>query len=896
MDIIGTTFITLYAVVYAVLFEFWGWLLVAGLLAYKIWATKQKVAHIEATDHTLLQIIVPKDNEKNELSAEQLFASLHGILRPVVEGEPIQEHISLEIVSHDHLIYFYVWCPSHLKDYVEGQIYAQYPSVQITEMGSDYCKRELVGQNAYTTEIVLTKSDVFPIRTFTTFEVDPLAGLTTVLASLDRNEEIWIQILLEPVDDNWHTKSLEYIDEVKNGKVTGIFDEWQKNIAKAPFKFMAALLSAAFTPAAHQASSATKAKPNEKSEEKKDLPAGQTTLLAAVETKAEKLGYAVKIRVCYIGSNEIAARQRLQALVGGFKQFNTVNLNGFSGTAMVEGADGLEAYRKRLFDDQGYVLNIEEVASIYHLPHTSVETPNIAYISTKVGEPPASLPTLENTKQGDLSLFGSTTFRQGNTKFGIKRIDRERHLYIIGKSGVGKSFMLNLLALSDIHNNEGFAVIDPHGDFAQEILKYIPEHRVKDVIYINPDDSHYPVAFNPMEYTDENRRNNIASEIVGVLKKMFGDSWGPRLEHILRFTLLALLETPSTTMLGITRMLTDKNYRKMIVDNITDPIVKAFWVTEFASWNDKFASEAVQPVLNKVGAFTAVPIVRNIIGQPNSSFSIREAMDKGKIIVVNLSRGLIGEDNAAVLGALIITKIQLEAMGRSDITDINKRRPFYLYVDEFQNFATESFAVILSEARKYGLRLTVANQYISQMPEEVRDAVFGNVGSLITFRVGADDAEYLSKYFAPVFEPVDLVNLDKRDMYVSMSIEGQTSAPFSAQSLNIPAVQNDFTEAIIENSRKHYSRSRADVEKLINDWAAPLALNDTQKAPYGGQAGQHSASPHRAQYSKQPQQQNRPEIHGVEPKHYSDMIKNKATHRPYQKPNSSSNNKYSPKR
>lgn len=865
MEILATIFTTIIGVISTVLFKFWGWVFIAGWLFYLIRKNNQKVAYIERSEHTMLQIIVPKDNEKKELSAEQMFASLHGILRPSEDNSGIQEHISFEVVSHDHLIYFYVWCPKHLKDYVESQIYAQYPSVQITEMDSDYSHKNLNGRNAYTTQITLDKDEIFPIKTFATFEVDPLAGLTTVLASLNDNEEIWIQILAEPVSDSWHAKSLQYVDEVRNGKKKGIFDDWTKK----PAGLAKDIFTATVTPKIYYEQSAKAAS----GPGKKELSPGQTTLLSAVEAKAEKLGYAVKIRICYIGQNEQAAKQRLQALVGGFKQFNTVNLNGFVGTPMIEGEEGLKAYQNRTFNDQGYILNIEELASVFHLPHTSVETPNIAYTSTKVGEPPALLPTLANTKPEDLSLFGSTTFRQGDIKFGIKRKDRERHLYIIGKSGVGKSFMLNLLTLSDIYQNEGFAVVDPHGDYAQDIMKFIPANRIKDVIYINPDDAEFPVAFNPMEYTDINRRNNIASEIVGVLKKMFGDSWGPRLEHILRFTLLALLETPGTTMLGITRMLTDKAYRKSIVDNVSDPVVKAFWVTEFASWNDKFASEAVQPVLNKVGAFTAVPLIRNIIGQPKSSFNIRKAMDEGKIIIVNLSRGKIGEDNAAILGSLIITKIQLDAMSRADVADIEERRPFYLYVDEFQNFATESFAVILSEARKYGLRLTVANQYISQMPEEVRDAVFGNVGSMITFRVGADDADYLAKYFAPVFEPIDLVNLDKQNIYVSMSIDGQTSNPFSAKSLMMPSPTHDYTGEIIEHSRSEYAMKRSDVENVIADWAGP-SDNQASKTTQGQENSRHTNTQHDNQKPAK-QAQKRPEIAGVEPKRYSDLIKNK---------------------
>jgi len=864
MDIIVTIFSTLIQLVSTVLFKFWGWVFIAAWLFYLIKKNNQKVAYIERSEHTMLQIIVPKDNDKKELSAEQLFASLHGILRPSSDAGGIQEHISFEIVSHDHLIYFYVWCPKHLKDYVESQVYAQYPTIQITEMDSDYSHKDLHGRKAYTSEVVLSKDEIFPIKTFATFEVDPLAGLTTVLASLSDKEEMWIQILAEPVSDSWHAKSLNYVDEVRNGKKKGIFDDWKSG----PGNLVKDALTAFFTPDVYYNQSAKAAS----GPGKKELSPGQTTLLSAVEAKAEKLGYAVKIRVCYIGDNEQAAKQRLQALVGGFKQFNTVNLNGFSGTPMAEGEEGLKAYQNRTFEDSGFILNIEELASVFHLPHTSVETPNIAYTSTKVGEPPSLLPTLANTSPEDLSLFGSTTFRQGDMKFGIKRKDRERHLYIIGKSGVGKSFLLNLLTLSDIYQNEGFAIVDPHGDYAQDIMKYIPENRIDDVIYINPDDAEFPVAFNPMEYTDENRRNNIASEIVGVLKKMFGDSWGPRLEHILRYTLLALLETPGTTMLGITRMLTDKNYRKTIVDNITDPVVKAFWVTEFASWNDKFASEAVQPVLNKVGAFTAVPLVRNIIGQPNSSFNIRQAMDEGKIIIVNLSRGKIGEDNAAILGSLIITKIQLDAMSRADVSNIEERRPFYLYVDEFQNFATESFAVILSEARKYGLRLTVANQYVSQMPEEVRDAVFGNVGSMVTFRVGADDADYLAKYFAPVFEPIDLVNLDKQNIYVSMSIDGQTSSPFSAKSLMMPSPTQDYSKRIIEHSRNKYSMQRAEVENLINEWAAPSQGHTDALKSNNANTDNNN---HTKTQSAPRQSQKRPEIAGVEPKRYSDLIKNK---------------------
>jgi hypothetical protein len=383
--------------------------------------------------------------------------------------------------------------------------------------------------------------------------------------------------------------------------------------------------------------------------------------------------------------------------------------------------------------------------------------------------------------------------------------------------------------------NEGFGVIDPHGDYATDILRYIPEHRIKDVVYFNPADREFPVGFNPLEVTDPNLKNHISSELVGVLKRMF-ESWGPRLEYILRYTILALLDYPNSTMLDITRMLTERKFRDEVVGKIEDPVVRNFWINEFGSWNEKFMTEAVAPVLNKVGAFTANPLIRNIIGQPKSTFSIRKIMDEGQILIVNLSRGLVGEDNAAILGAMIVTKIQLAAMSRADIHGIENRRAFYLYVDEFQNFATDSFAVILSEARKYGLNLTVANQYVSQMSPIVRDAVFGNVGSLVSFRVGADDAHMLQRYFEPQFEAQDLIQLHNRYLVAALSIDGEKSPAFSATTLEIPPVQADHSEQIIEYSRQIYSKDRKDVAKRIEETsgyafkAQPQAIQHTNKS------------------------------------------------------------------
>ena len=555
----------------------------------------------------------------------------------------------------------------------------------------------------------------------------------------------------------------------------------------------------------------------------KELSERDKTRISEVEKKATKLGYQVKIRLAYLGDNQTAAKQRLQGLVGTFKQFNSTNLNGFRAKNGSFKKEDLAAYKSRSFSDSGFILNIEELASVFHLPHTNVETPNIVWASNKTAEPPAKLPIITGNDAIDenISAFGITNFRGINHQFGMLRYDRSRHVYIIGQTGAGKSGTLELFALSDIYHGHGYAIIDPHGDFAVNNMRFIPGSRLKDVVYFNPADTAYPLGFNPLEVTDPNMKTNISSEVIGVLKRMFGESWGPRLEYILRYTILALLDHPNTTMLDITRMLTDKKFRKEVLATCTDTVVLQFWNVEFASWNDKFQAEAIAPVLNKVGAFTANPVIRNIIGQPKSTFNIREIMDEGKILVVNLSKGLIGEDNAAILGSFMVTKIQLAAMSRSDIPNIEDRRPFYLYVDEFQNFATDSFATILSEARKYGLNLTVANQYISQMNETVRDAVFGNVGTMICFRVSADDSPILAKQFEPNFEALDLLQMHNRNFVINMVINGEKTPAFSARTLNLPLPNADNTGRIIQNTRETYSRDRSEVENEIADFVQP---------------------------------------------------------------------------
>ena len=757
-------------------------------------------------DSVLLMLEIPRANDKKELAAEQMFASLHGILRDANElknSGGVQEHLSFEIVSTGGQIRFYVWTPKALQSFVEGQIYAQYPTVQIKVVDEDYVDKSREAHSViHTAELGLSANEALPIKTFDTFEVDPLAGITGTLAKLgaEENEELWIQILTRPVPDSWHKTTDKWIKFIKSGaknfKIFGIDWAW-----------LVQAIQALWAPPAGGTTSDVKVEISDRAK----------TQISAAEEKATKLGYQVKIRLAYLGSSDINAKLNMQAIVGTFKQFNSTNLNGFRQIGGSFNKDDLESYRLRQFTDTGFILNISELASVYHLPHTSVETPNIVWATSKTAEPPAKLPLITGRPAEDenISAFGLTNFRGINHQFGMLRRDRSRHVYIIGQTGAGKSGMLELFALSDTFYNQGYCIIDPHGDFAIDNLRFVPKSRINDVVYFNPADTQYPVAFNPLEISDITKKPNICSEVIGVLKRMFGDSWGPRLEHILRYTLLALLDRPEATLLDISRMLTDKDFRKETLDYCTDVTVLQFWKHEFGQWNEKQVNESIAPVLNKVGAFTANPIIRNIIGQPKSSFNVRKIMDEGKILVVNLSKGLIGEDNAGILGSFLVTKIQLAAMSRSDIPDVKDRRPFYLYVDEFQNFATDSFAVILSEARKYGLNLTVANQYIAQMTDSVRDAVFGNVGTTISFRVSADDAPILSKQFEPTFEAQDLLQMNNRHFVISMIINGEKAPAFSATTLNIPKTPEDNFDAIVESSREKYSRKRSEVEAEI---------------------------------------------------------------------------------
>lgn len=423
----------------------------------------------------------------------------------------------------------------------------------------------------------------------------------------------------------------------------------------------------------------------------------------------------------------------------------------------------------------------------------------------------------------DIVPFATTNFRNHNRVFGIKATDRRSHMYVIGKTGTGKTTLLRNMMVSDILAGRGVAVVDPHGEFAETVLDFVPENRIDDVVYFNPADLDFPIAFNAVEKVGIRERHLVSSGLISIFKKIWVDSWGPRLEYVLRNAILALLEQEDSTLLGVMRILSDKEYRKKVVANLTDPVVKQFWTDEFSKYSSKFEVEAVAPIQNKVGQFLTNPMIRNIVGQQKSSLHMREIMDHKRILVMNLSKGRIGEDSSALIGAMLITKIQQAAMSRVDIAKEEERPDFYLYVDEFQNFATESFAGILSEARKYHLNLILANQYITQLDETVRDAVFGNAGTLVAFRIGADDAEFFEKEFSPEIMALDLVNLPNQKVYLKLMIDGMASRAFSANTLApISKPHVSFREEIIRRSREKYGISREGVEAAIQQWSMPI--------------------------------------------------------------------------
>ncbi len=476
------------------------------------------------------------------------------------------------------------------------------------------------------------------------------------------------------------------------------------------------------------------------------------------------------------------------------------------------------------------LMKISNVINFFHLPTSDQFIKNLEYIKYRRLPYPANLPTLENTDKNEITILGYTHFRDERIKFGVKKEDKMRHMYIVGKTWMGKSTLISNMARSDMITGSGVGVIDPHWDLIDTLIQHIPSWRINDVVLFDVGDLDWPIGFNILEYTTSEEKNLIASGVVSTFKKLYWHSWGPRLEYILRNVILTLLDYPKATLLHVTRILTDKNFRKEALEHLQDELVKKFWLNEFEKWSDSQRNEAVSPIINKVWQFLSSPIVRNIFGQDHSKFSLRQLMDEGKIVLINLSKGKIWEDNAAMIGSFLVTKLQIEVMSRADISE-EERKKFFLYIDEFQNFATESFQTIFSEARKYKLGLIVANQYVAQIPEEIRNAIFGNVGSIISFQLGYDDAVLMSSQFKDKVSANDLMSIPRWVAYTKLMIDGVTSEPFSFLTFPLPKpeTKEEIIKKVRDQSRQRWATPKERVEKAIEYWAKK-SFSPTEKA------------------------------------------------------------------
>jgi len=740
--------------------------LVKFILEYFLGKKAVEKRQTEKDNYILLMLKLPKENKEKEKTFDKLLQGLYFIIKPHKEwlkAGPIEKDFSLEITSFGGNIRFYLWLSKTFQKVVEGQLYAQFPGIEIEQI-SDYTARDFSKVNLAAVQMKLAKDDSLAIKTYQEQEeIETFSVLSGLLSNLeDSSDEVWMQVLLRPVSRVWFYK---FLTDVRG-----------------------AIL--------------------------KNTAAGKEKVL-------ESPLFRCQIRVLCLSLTNPASK--LERILSYFKQFDGANK--FKAEKFRNAASALSNYQKRLLWGRSFLLTATEITGLYHFPYSQDKLAGVVKTTAKKGEPPAELPRDDTSMSKEISVFAETNFRNEKTRFGIRREDRRRHLYVVGKSGTGKSKLLELLMLEDIRAGKGFGLIDPHGDLAETIIEHMPKERVEDVIYFNPADQDYPMAFNLLESSFKSEeKQQIVQGFIGIFKKIFTIDFNPRLEHMIRYIVLALLDSPGSTVLGINRLLTDIKFRQKVIANIQDPTVKSFWANEFTAYNERYANEAIVPILNKMGQFISNPIIRNTVGQVSNAIDFRKIMDEGKILIMNLSRGKLGEENSDLLGSMIITKIQEAAISRANIPEA-ERVDFYLYVDEFQNFATAAFANIFTEARKYHLNLTVAHQYLIQLPPEVRGTVFGNIGSLVSFRVGADDAAFLAQEFAPTFSPDDLISLDTRDLYLKISISGQTSNAFSAKTINCPSPQvSNFASAIVDYTRLKYARPRISVENEIAKWQSAEEL------------------------------------------------------------------------
>lgn len=716
----------------------------------------------------LLEVKNSRDSEETAASMEQIFASLGGsgshvgILQKLFARKHAEKFFSFEIIAVNSSIHFFVALPPALETYVESQLTAQYPKVVLAP-AVDWAPHFLSLPHACA-QLVQSTYYFVPLKTHKEVrDLDMLASVLGSLAKLPVDEAVAIQIRIAPAGPSWQQHAAAVI-------ARGIADP--VNVGK------------------------TKSHPQAR----------------LIESKMSQIGFFAAIRLVAVAPSESEAGNLLQSLSGSFGVYALGEGNQLSlvapGFMQKKKFEAAIIARSSATAPRYQILNASELASLWHPPGLALSMiKNITWGARLTGEPPENLPISSDNEQEqkEINFFGRTEFKNKPATFGIKREDRRKHLYVVGKTGTGKSTMIANMVINDMRNGEGVAVIDPHGDLADIILDYIPSFRINDVAYLDPSDSEYPFHLNPLEVKNDQYKELVASGIVSIFHKLYSYSWGPRLEYILRNTILTLLHVDAATLMQVPELLTNDKYRENVVLKLSDQVLKNYWLNEYNKMPPQLKSEAISPILNKVGQFLSSTTIRSVVEHPVSTVDIEAMMNEGKIIIVNLSQGKLGEDNSALLGAMIITKIQLAAMNRVYQHE-GERRDFYLYVDEFQNFATTSFIKILSEARKYRLDLTLANQYIGQIDEDVSKAIFGNAGSLVSFSVGASDARLLAKEFGSLYKEEELVGLGNYQTVMKLSIDNQTSTPFAAVTLPLPKSKNQNRDKIIRSSRERFAK------------------------------------------------------------------------------------------
>lgn len=733
-----------------------------------------------AAPHLIFELKTGRDSQHTPEAAVQLFATI-----PELRNNLFwwwlnkDEHLSFEVFIYNQTIRFVTYVPERISEYIKGAIAASYPEATIAPLAADPIDYFLTHiqpttgaiETDYTClgSLQLRNQEYLPLKTYQDFkEVDPLITVLSTLSKSEPGYKIMVQMAIADDGEGWKNRGW--------GMIHG------KNVLTLG--------------------------------DNNTVSSGSHPQQALIEKKLKARGLRVGIKIAVQGPETRRCRILIETIAAAYNSMSMSEGNVLELQKIYLFKNHfLHTMKTREFLRSGrYHLSLEEIATLYHLPNENLSVvPNIAWQKTLLGEPPENLPIVTKTSpietKRDINVFAQTTYKNANVKYGLWRADRRRHMYVIGKTGTGKSTLLANMAINDLKNNEGLCVIDPHGDLVETLLNYIPSHRINDVIYFDPSDPERTVQINLFEGKNIEHRELIASGIISVFQKLYGYSWGPRLEYILRNALLTLLKSDDSRMSDILDLLVNPKFRAKYVEKLDDPILKSYWIDEYDKMQERLRTEAIASILNKVGQFVSSPLIRNVVNAQKSSFSIEDLMDEGKILLVNLSQGKLGEDNATLLGAMLITKIQLAAMGRVHIPE-EQRRDFYLYVDEFQNFATDSFNKILSEARKYRLSLILANQYVAQIPEEVQKAIFGNCGSIVSFVMGSDDAAAFEKEYGGQYTAQDLVSLGKHQIVNKVTIDNVISLPFPAFTLPLAKSRNGNRSKVIKVSRERYARTR----------------------------------------------------------------------------------------